>query len=127
MGETGRHGGAFFFGVTEEDREVFDGGHGDVSAVVSGQKGLFRLVSGQGNCGGIYLTSGGRTPTYLALEVQEKEGGGHRGRLRRPAVRRGGTRREDRSGESRWVSIVWQQRGRAGRDWIGTGEANETH
>jgi hypothetical protein len=38
--EAGRDGGAFFFGVAKEDRELLDCGHGDVSAVVAGQKGL---------------------------------------------------------------------------------------
>ena len=36
VGEARGHGGALFFGVTEEDGEFLDGGHGDVSAVVSG-------------------------------------------------------------------------------------------
>ena len=36
MGKARSHGGALFFGVTEEDGEFLDGGHGDVSAVVSG-------------------------------------------------------------------------------------------
>lgn len=36
MRETRRHSGAFFFGVTEEDGEFLDGGHRNVSAIVSG-------------------------------------------------------------------------------------------
>lgn len=40
VGETGRHCGAFFFGVTQEDGEILDRGHGNVSAIVAGQEGL---------------------------------------------------------------------------------------
>lgn len=40
VGETGWHGGAFFFGFGEEDGEFLDGGHGDVAAVVAGEEGL---------------------------------------------------------------------------------------
>jgi hypothetical protein len=36
MREARRYRGAFFFGVTEEDGEFLDGGHGNVSAIVSG-------------------------------------------------------------------------------------------
>lgn len=38
--KTWRHGGALFFGFTQEDGELLDRGHGDVTAVVSGKKGL---------------------------------------------------------------------------------------
>lgn len=37
MGEAGRHCRAFFFGITEEDREFLDRGHGNVPAIVAGQ------------------------------------------------------------------------------------------
>lgn len=46
VGETGWHGGAFFFGFGEEDGEFLDGGHGDVAAVVAGEEGLEEVVSG---------------------------------------------------------------------------------
>ena len=38
--ETGRDGGAFFFGFGEEDGEFLDGGHGDVTPVVAGEQSL---------------------------------------------------------------------------------------
>ena len=38
--ETGRDGGAFFFGFGEEDGEFLDGGHGDVASVVAGEQSL---------------------------------------------------------------------------------------
>lgn len=41
MGETRRYGRALFFGFAKEDGEFFDSGHGDVSAIVASQKGLF--------------------------------------------------------------------------------------
>lgn len=34
--ETRRDGGALFFGFGEEDRELFDGGHGDIASVIAG-------------------------------------------------------------------------------------------
>lgn len=40
IGETGRNGGGFFFGFGEEDGEFFNGGHGDVAAVIAGEEGL---------------------------------------------------------------------------------------
>jgi hypothetical protein len=36
MGETRRDGGAFFFGFAEEDGELLDCRHGNVSTVVAG-------------------------------------------------------------------------------------------
>ena len=36
MRKAGRHGGALFFGIAEEDWEFLDGGPGNVSAIVSG-------------------------------------------------------------------------------------------
>ena len=38
--EAGRHRRGFFFGFAEEDGEHFDGGHGDVSPVITRQEGL---------------------------------------------------------------------------------------
>ncbi len=40
VGETGRDGGALFFGFGKEDGEFLDGGHGYVAAVVAGEEGL---------------------------------------------------------------------------------------
>lgn len=40
MRETRSDCGTFFFGITEEEGEFLDGGHGNVSTVVAGQKGL---------------------------------------------------------------------------------------
>lgn len=40
VGEAGRDGRGFFFGFREEYGEFFDGGHGDVAAVVAGEEGL---------------------------------------------------------------------------------------
>lgn len=40
MRETWRDGGTFFFGFAEEEGEFLDCGHGNVSTVVAGQKGL---------------------------------------------------------------------------------------
>jgi hypothetical protein len=39
-GEAWRHGRGFLFGFGQEDGELFDGGHGDVTPVVTGKKGL---------------------------------------------------------------------------------------
>jgi hypothetical protein len=44
VGETGRYSRALFFGFTEEDGEFLDRGHGDVPAVVAGQKGLVYFI-----------------------------------------------------------------------------------
>lgn len=40
VGEARRYGGRVFFGFGKEDGELFDGGHGNVTSVVSGEKGL---------------------------------------------------------------------------------------
>lgn len=40
VGEAWRDGGALLFGFAEQDRELFHGGHGNVSPVVARQKGL---------------------------------------------------------------------------------------
>lgn len=40
MRETRRDGGTFFFGFAEEEGEFLDCGHGNVSTVIAGQKGL---------------------------------------------------------------------------------------
>lgn len=40
VGEAWWNGGGFLFGFAKEDRELLDGGHGDITAVVSGQQGL---------------------------------------------------------------------------------------
>lgn len=40
MRETRRDGRTFFFGFAEEEGEFLDCGHGNVSTVVAGQKGL---------------------------------------------------------------------------------------
>jgi hypothetical protein len=45
--EARRYRGAFFLGIAEEDGEFLDGGHGDVSAIVSGQKSLQKREVGQ--------------------------------------------------------------------------------
>ena len=45
VGEAGRDCRAFFFGVTQEDGEFLDCGHGNVSAIVASQEGLY-MVSG---------------------------------------------------------------------------------
>jgi hypothetical protein len=42
VGEAWWHGGRVFFGFGEEDGELFDGGHGNVTSVVTGEKGLRR-------------------------------------------------------------------------------------
>ena len=42
--ETGWDGRALFFGFGQEDGEFFDGGHGDVASVVSGEEGLRRFL-----------------------------------------------------------------------------------
>lgn len=38
--KTRRDSGALFFGFTKEDREILDGRHGDVAAVITGEEGL---------------------------------------------------------------------------------------
>ena len=40
VGETWRYGRGFFFGFTEEDRELLDGGHGNIAPIISGKQGL---------------------------------------------------------------------------------------
>lgn len=45
VGEAGRHGRGFFFGFTEEDGELLYRGHGDIPAIVTGQKGLFEWLA----------------------------------------------------------------------------------
>ncbi len=72
VGETGWHGGAFFFGFGEEDGEFLDGGHGDVAAVVAGEEGLDEVVSGFA-CARVE----GDGVACFALEVEEEYGGGH--------------------------------------------------
>lgn len=42
IGETWWHGGAFFFGLAEEDGELFDSRHGNIPSIVSSKKGLQR-------------------------------------------------------------------------------------
>ena len=44
VGETGRDGGALFFGFGEEDGEFLDGRHGDVAPVVAGEECLYLLL-----------------------------------------------------------------------------------
>ena len=50
-GEAGGYGGGFFFCVGEEGGEVFDGGHGDVAAVVAREEG-FAFEVEEEDCGG---------------------------------------------------------------------------
>ena len=38
--ETWRYGRGLFFGFTEEDGELLDGGHGDIAPIISGKQGL---------------------------------------------------------------------------------------
>lgn len=45
VGEAGRHGRGFFFSFAKEDRELLYRGHGDVPAIVAGQKGLIELLA----------------------------------------------------------------------------------
>lgn len=45
VGEAGRHGRGFFFGFTEEDGELLYRGHGDIPAIVTGQKGLVEVLA----------------------------------------------------------------------------------
>jgi hypothetical protein len=44
VGEAGRYSRGFFFGFTEEDGELLYRGHGDIPAIVTGQKGLYELL-----------------------------------------------------------------------------------
>ena len=56
--EAGGYGGGFFFCVGEEGGEVFDGGHGDVAAVVAREEG-FAFEVEEENCGGHGWGGGG--------------------------------------------------------------------
>ena len=40
VGDARGNGGGFFFGFGEQDGELFNGGHGDVSSVVASEQGL---------------------------------------------------------------------------------------
>lgn len=40
MGEAWWHGRRVFFGFGEEDGELFDGGHGEITSIVAGEEGL---------------------------------------------------------------------------------------
>lgn len=70
-GETWWDGGGLFFRVVEEDREVFDGGHRDVTTVVASEEGL--------GCGqlGLMCQIAYLNQAYLSLEVEKKNGGRH--------------------------------------------------
>jgi hypothetical protein len=67
--KTRRHGGTLFFRIAEERRELLDGGHGDVPAVVAGQKGLAVSACDSSRSSG----------TYLALQVEEEDSRRHCG------------------------------------------------
>lgn len=81
MGEAGRNRRTLFFGFAKEDGEVLDCGHGDVSAVVAGQKGLAsriwismvlrRLTNIPDAIA--YPTGLLQQTTHLALQVEEEE------------------------------------------------------
>ena len=71
MRETRSDSGAFFFGITEEEGEFLDGGHGNISTVVAGQKGLMVTEDGVSQAQSIKRNQWGQE-TYLALQVEEE-------------------------------------------------------
>lgn len=104
VGETWRDGGGFFFGFAEEDGEVFDRGHGNVSSVVTGEEGL-------------------------ALEVEEEEGGCHGEMCRLWGIlggccwewgggREGDVGEEDTIGASCRSSTIKNSAGSPGSQWL---------
>ena len=73
--EAGRDSGAFFFCFRQEDGKLVDGGHGNVAAVVAGQKGLHKRVSLP-----VFSRESVWSP-YLALKVEKEYGRCHVWRL----------------------------------------------
>ena len=78
MRETRSDSGAFFFGITEEEGEFLDGGHGNVPAVVAGQEGLSAasvwLLGIASDLGSAVMSSPflAGFVTHLALQVEEE-------------------------------------------------------
>lgn len=69
--ETGRYGGRLFFGFVEEDGELFDGGHGNITPVVSSKQGLYMDISVRD----VVMKYDGRSwCPHLALQVEEEHG-----------------------------------------------------
>ena len=71
MRETRSDGGTFFFGITEEEGEVLDCGHGNIPTVVAGQKGLM-ITEGVVSQAQSIRRNQWEQRTYLALQVEEE-------------------------------------------------------